>query len=346
MSSSQQSNSYTVLINDVVSDLMLVFIVIVLAIQSAKSLIIANGWFRNWKYSKIIYGNIHSDIAKIATEHTIKYIGADNTFYKNNSVYTPLTRNGTLKIDITQARIMAFRLLSEHTHKFPHPVVYGKNTPSSSNYYIKTMEASHQYTSLQLMSMLLYLKYASIINEVDIINFIITPKMGNTLLGKNFSELCNATFIASKPENDSSRVKDNNNSFIIGSNFEGYSSLKARLQDGNQLHGAIIDCNCSGGSTLIETANMFNNFISKNGLEDKIKRITDVYVIFRADINISPDEIEAKFSSNNLRIHRLFDLDESLKGNLHELTITSDEREKDKKIEFMLEYAKNNKLLR
>lgn len=76
-------------------------------------------------------------------------------------------------------------------------------------------------------------------------------------------------------------------------NFEGLKTLQEMAKIRSNLNGIIMDCNCSGGSSLIQSAREFNSLINDNLIE-KINPIKNAYALFRADNVLSPQAIRSE----------------------------------------------------
>jgi len=150
------------------------------------------------------------------------------------------------------------------------------------------------------------------------LDFIIVPKSGNPLLGSHIAKKINARCILYKDKDDASRANDPQVAtgescpeLDLKINFEG-----ANFLDRNKnLRGVVLDCNTSAGCKLIEVAQEFNKAITK--ANTNISKITDIFTLFRVDDMCK--DIDAEFKYKGFKLHRFFDLNESLKQDIFKM---------------------------
>lgn len=120
-------------------------------------------------------------------------------------------------------------------------------------------------------------------------------------------------------------------------------------KEGNEC--VVMDCNTSGGSQLIDIVRDIRLFVLKNRDIKFLSAPSDVYILFRADIE--GEDIDKKFSTYQCTIHRFFDLDEKAKERMYDLKNSREERgripsyycsEDVKEAQNIIEYLKSQNL--
>jgi hypothetical protein len=177
-----------------------------------------------------------------------------------------------------------------------------RNNSVSSQYYINTMEASHDKEDLDTM-----IDCIVHLSKKKLPDFIITPKFGNSYLsagiGRRFPNV--KTILVKDPSDGSYWHGESSKSEV---NFEGINKLVDYSRVANkELYGIAIDDNASRCTTIQETIKMFNETICSK--YPNIKKIDEALVLFR----VKTDEIDG-----DIKVHRYFDLDEDMKQYLWE----------------------------
>lgn len=311
---------------DWVDKLIWSLICILLSVDSLRAVIAMLGIVpRNhrWKWlSRLVYGKYD----RIVLYEALKDLGYP---HRDSEVLiaglqksAPITRpaSGVNQENVTM-HVLA--VLANYIQKYPRNIQYGGRTPSDSNYYIDTMEAVHNTDVRNIMAdaMVTLISERFHDRKPDII---FTPKGGNPIFAKAVADTFGAKLVVVKPQNDKSRVTLSNPNpqeefFLFESNYEGSWDITAHTDDQEQL-GVVIDCNASGGSQLQEIACDLNRLIKKlagTSYKLNIAKITDVFVLFRADTK--HQDVDKKFKDLGLSIHRFFDLQETDKDALYQL---------------------------
>jgi len=216
---------------------------------------------------------------------------------------------------ISQPNIRLLELILKYIQK--GACTFSTNLSISSNYYINSMDASHNNADLNIMSNIIIRLLQQ--NGFKKLDFILTPKSGNTLLGRDVAEKLNCTSIFCKKQSDNSHVSLEDNSLLTAfvTNFEGVSYLleKSKSKKTN-LNGVIIDCNSSSGDTLKDCMQSFNtNIEALKGLNsdfDNIDIVNSAFVLFRP-VNNSTIDIDDKFKNEGFKCVRYLDLCETSK---------------------------------
>ena len=180
-----------------------------------------------------------------------------------------------------------------------------------SNYYIDTIAAAHDRSTLNQMALLLcYLIIVLPPSDGQPIDFVLTPKGGNPLLAYRVAQQLGSVCLFRKQPNEASRSKaDSEVAPSAGLvNIEGLHYLVAKARQGERrLYGVAIDCNCSGGSSIAEATAEFNDVVSVLSLN--VRYIDRAYVLYRPDNDHDP----------RVAINRFFDLTEAVKKRLFDL---------------------------
>lgn len=284
-------------------------IIIFLGLMTLRDIIAFSGIVpQNKKYSWIIYNNYDSYIIS----ETLKSVGIDKQDVKNLIEKKTFEKNHHV-ISLENLIEIISKYIIYHQGK----VQYGYKTPINTTFYISTVEASYEPDYLSWMCFLLndlvldnYNK--NIIPKLP--DFIITPKGGNTHLGRTFADSKNILFVTSKYSVRSTYVTflKSEYEYNLKTNYEGSWSLleKQKNSGEDKLYGIVVDCNTTTGEQIIDTINDFNYLISELNLN--IEQITDAFTLFRPVDNDKCD-IDEKFKRNGFKLHRYFDLTESNK---------------------------------
>ena len=248
---------------------------------------------------------------------TLDQLGLNQAFLTRvrsaNRVAVGPTRQDLAIPNDTEALRQLVRLLARHTITLPQPSVYGHKTTVRTSFYINTLEAALDKDECILMSrLIIYLISRDGISP----DYILSSKMGNAILANVTSDRTGMRCVLRKPANDRSRLKGGSRNAIEVANFEGASGLLQAYVDLTQpAEGVLVDCNCSGGSALMEAATEFAAVASQ---APHITSPTRMYVLFRPDEEPAADQ-QAK--ANGLSLRRYFDLDEDLKAQLASLSV-------------------------
>ena len=161
-------------------------------------------------------------------------------------------------------------------------------------------------------------------------DFVITPKNGNPVLGREFAATNNIISIISKHERDPAYAKTDAKlepKATLMINFEGSDKL-LELEKENpnrELTGVIVDCNVSDGDQVFDTIDLFNKLIDNinNQNSDKllIEKISKAYILFKVDQEKSSVKVDKKFNTEGYKLYRYFDLNEDWKEELYEYKI-------------------------
>lgn len=294
-----------------------------LTVDGFRALIAMLGWVPrndNW-LSRFIYGKYDRIVLYDALKD-LGYNRRDGEVLVSQLEGVAL-RRGSSGVTNENVVMQILSVLANCIQKYPRKVQYGGRTPSDSAYYINTMGAAHNADSLVVMAdaMVTLINRQLQDKKPDII---FVPKGGNPIFAKAVADSYGAELIVVKSKNDKSRVtfepKTNEEQLLLlRSNYEGAWSNITNSAEEEQL-GIVIDCNASGASQLCDIACDLNKLIETLAATDcklNIAKITDVFVLFRADSNHK--DVDQRFADLSLKIHRFFDLRETEKNALYEL---------------------------
>lgn len=207
-------------------------------------------------------------------------------------------------------------LLAKYIEKFPDGIRFSEESVSESHYYVDTMEISHDEKDLRIMHtiMLHLIQKNRMLQKIP--SAIISPKSGNPVFAQTLATTLGSQLLIAKSESDPSRVSSygSNTTELFKINYEG--SWKV-LRSSNNFDCIILDCNTTTGGQLIEIIAELNGVIQEQGNAIKIKRPQQAFVLFCADKN--GEDIDKKFKSHGITLHRYFDLDENTKEMLYAL---------------------------
>jgi hypothetical protein len=190
----------------------------------------------------------------------------------------------------------------------------GTSTPYFSHYYIDTLSAALNSENLELMSRLLRHLVMQRPDDSTPVDFVLVPKSGNVLLGHKLAQLLGCRCIYRKePQNPSrSNAKDETKESDSLVNLEGLASLLIEADKRKvPMTGIAIDCNCSGGGSIIAAIQEWNwaaTMHSKN-----ISPVNEAFVLFRPDRTPIKRETPEGVA---VSIKRYFDLSELQKKEL------------------------------
>ncbi len=312
---------------DWVNNLIWSIICILLSVDSLRAVIAMLGIVprdHKWKWlSQLVYGKYD----RIVLYEALKDLGYpqrdSETLVVGLQKSVPAIRpaSGVNRENVT---MHILSVLANYIQKYPRNIQYGGRTLSDSTYYIDTMEAVHNDKTLVVMADAMVTLITDVLQDKKP-DIIFTPKGGNPILAKAVADSFSAKLVVVKPEkNDKSRVHlggsltPEEEFLLFKSNYEGSWAVASHV-DEKQI-GIVIDCNASGGSQLHEIACGLNGLIDKLSTTDyklNIEKITDVFVLFRADTK--HQDVDKRFSDLGLSIHRFFDLQETDKKSLYQL---------------------------
>lgn len=263
---------------------------------------------QNRKYSWIIYNNYDNYIIN----ETLKRVGIEKKDITNTigkKAYTSIKQ----KVGLENLIEIISKFMVNHEGK----VQYGYKSPIQTNFYISTVEASYDTHYLNWMCLLLGDLVLDAFNKQIIPqmpDFILTPKGGNTHLGRIFADNKGILFVTSKYSVNSTYVTFLKDDFEynLRTNYEGSWALleRQKAENSGKLFGIIIDCNTTTGEQIIDTMKDFNHLVSS--LQLNIASLTTAFTLFRP-VDNEACNIDQKFEQNGYRLCRYFDLSESNK---------------------------------
>lgn len=197
-------------------------------------------------------------------------------------------------------------------------IEYGYKTPINTTFYISSVEASHDEEYLEWMCILLNNLILEKNNQhlIEYMpDFIVTPKGGNTHLGRTYAKKRSILFITSKYSLRSSYVTflTGTSEYELKTNYEGSWQLleyQKVQQEGEKLHGIVVDCNTATGEQIVDTMVDFNNLLSKSGIN--VAPLKYAFTLYRSTDN-SLCDVDARFEENGFHLFRYFDLSEAVK---------------------------------
>ena len=272
---------------------------------------------------RIIYGKYDASVIKTALKELgyskEEAVKLSQKLKKENNSVNNVPRHDT-------ARHLIY-LLSKYTYEFEDTISYGLIAPqrerSYSNYYISTMDAVHNATDLEKLSVIMIRLIYSVMKNQSI-DFIIVPKGGNPLLAQHVAQKLNILLIIAKDRNDSARPpQDKKDSKLFAIRYEGLNELIKKNRDkGKKCRGIVLDCNTSGATQLTNIVKEFNQFVDV--CDYPIEHLTYAFVLFKlVKINKSTGQeidIEKAFSDIDCKLNRFFDLDEEDKAKLVDIS--------------------------
>ena len=294
-------------------DIFMTITMALLSLDTIRAVIAMLGWVKpDAKYAWIIYGRYERNLIKTAlkdigfTEEKSKEISK-----KLHTVSDEVSKSAGVPKEDAAKRLIV--LLAKYIVKFEQPIQYGGKKTTKSNYYIDTMEISHNDEDRKVLSAIMVHLFNEKTKPSTKPKVVITPKGGNPLFVMEVAKHYNAVFLMAKADSDKSRISSvkNNVKMDFKVNYEGSWGIKEHSKD----KCVVMDCNTSGGSQLLNIVKDIKK-VTQSG-KVKIKVPDEVYVLFRADEQGL--DIDKKFSDCGCSLYRFFDLDEELKGMLYSL---------------------------
>lgn len=214
------------------------------------------------------------------------------------------------------ARVRLVRLLNRCTRKLDLPLFYGKETPEKSQYYVDTIGASFDSSIVDEMAFLMNYLLSRRPSGSTPIDFVLSPKTGNVLLAYSLSRRSGMKCIFRKDDADSSRARNGEAAIDLHGalvNLQGLDSVlgEANLA-GRKLYGVAIDCNCSGGSSIVRAVTEYNSVAKQHS--DQLAIMSEVFVLYRPD-----QSTLSRVCKDDQKLHfeRFFDLSEADKERLY-----------------------------
>lgn len=287
-----------------------VFVILLIAtFDTLGSFLIARGFIT--RKNKFLWTLFYNNNEEELIENVLRKLG-----FSKKEVINTASHLGKRKIIENNEDERLISLIYKYIMCFSEKVTYGVETPVPSHYYINTMEASHNKEDLELMCRLIN---KLITNDSVFPDFVITPKSGNPIMGKEFAEFHNIVSIFRKSNYDKSKARfipSASNELAFNVNYEGSLRLNSLIEElkkydsrDRKIHGIVIDCNASGASEILKTMEEFNSHLSEG-----IDPIVEAYILFRPDVASDVDE---KFSERGFKLNRYFDLNDDIKTKIH-----------------------------
>ncbi|WIV13135.1 hypothetical protein [Proteiniborus sp. MB09-C3] len=296
-------------------------ILFILSLTTLRDIVAMTGWISfNSKFAPLVYGRYDKEIIK----KCLQELGFSPS--KSNEICIALeiiSRENRVEDSLCEDKVNLYKLIeliSKYIVCFDNYIQYGKITPTSSKYYVSTMEASKNDEDLMKMAYIIshLINTDFIKQKIDRTpDFILTPKSGNPLLGSKVAEINKyiSVFRKSPEDESSSRISRKEYYKELMTNYEGtWELLEKSSKSDKKLFGVAIDCNLSGGKQIINMMEHFNNIIENEKLN--IDKVKNAYVLFRADSD--GEDIKEKFNAYGFTISKYFDLDENVKKLLYE----------------------------
>lgn len=278
-----------------------------LTLDTVRALIAMLGYVKpESKYAWLFYGRYERNLVRSA----MKELG-----FREEKTYRILNNINKIAncveddygVTGENAAIHLIILLAKYIIKFRQPIQYGKKIVNS-NYYINTMEISHNEEDRQIMAAIMVHLINANIAARKKPQVVFSPKEGNPLFVQELARVLNADFVAGKSPRDNSKVSaagiDSEELFKV--NYEGAGLLERKIKEYNYI---VMDCNTSSGSHLLEIIKDIRQVYGDG------RKIT-VFVLFRAD---SKEDIDTKFKNRNSQLYRFFDLEEETKQMLFDM---------------------------
>lgn len=306
-------------VSEIIGYILLLFILICLAIHTAKDFLAKTGLFSyESKLGKFLYS---SEYDEALLTRVFQKLGVKRALVESRLSSSPDHKFNELEYLLW--------LLLKYIHKTEEDVSYGINTPVRSSFYVNTMAAVHDEDDLAVMVKIIdkLVSITSSESNLRFPDFIITPKSGNPILGYRLTR-CKSPHcfsLIAKSQNEKSLVKsliDKPTRDELLLNFEGFNSLCEFLKDmpnqRRKLRGVVVNGNVSGGSEIIQAMMYFNSLVESSGFSDRIEKVTEAFVLYRVDDNA---DVDKRFEQSGYKIFRLLDLNENIKSFLHQYKI-------------------------
>lgn len=308
-----------------VVDILGVSALVLLGLDTLRAIIAYMGVFNPQTkiLGRIIYGNVKRETDAITSALKEMGFSSENS-QKVQKSFRSISKDIAVQggVQKEDAAIQLVILLATYTVKFDDTIIYGWESTSASQYYIDTMEISHNKEDLKKMSSIMaHLIYKHKYKKPDVI---FSPKGGNPLFAKQVADSYGSQLLISKSSTDKSKVTivgQNNTEYSIPAFKVNYEGSWSFFESPKKQHGIVLDCNVSGGSQLLGIVKDIKNLADSNPSLKNFSVPTECFVLFRADEDDDRpgDDINKKFSDYNCKIYRFFDLDESIKKDLYQL---------------------------
>lgn len=285
-------------------------IIYFLGVMTLRELIAFSGLIpKDMKFSWIIYNTYD----KFIINETLKSLGIERKDVINVIKEKKFTKDYH-KINKDNLIEIISKYIIYHEGK----VEYGYKTPINTTYYISTVEASYDSEYLSWMCFLmndLVLDTYKKMRIKKMPDFILTPKGGNTHLGRIYADNRKILFLTSKYSVKSTYVTflKNEYEYNLKTNYEGsWKLLETLSKNGSidKLYGIVVDCNTTTGEQILDMMKDFNKLVTDLNLN--IDEVTDAFTLFRPVDNKKCD-IDEKFKNHGFMLHRYFDLSEENK---------------------------------
>lgn len=341
------------MVNNIISCVPLMIIGVILGMDSIRAVIASLGIFDpDKKLGRLIYGRRDRMIISSALRELGYSSQTSDDMVINMKKIPKGVYMANAGVKAEDASVQLIIMLSKYMLEFNDIILYGGESLTKSNYYIDTMEISHNKEDMQKLSaMMIYLLYSEG-KRKKAPEVIITPKGGNPIFIQAVANALNSHIIVAKASSDKSKIKTSDeltyshNEFLV--NYEGSWFLE---KENNKKSCVVMDCNASGGSQLLEIVKEIRKLSIARNSPVMLKVPSDVFILFRADVD--GDNIDYKFNAYKCKIHRFFDLNEEAKSKMYKLKSSRQEKgrlpsyycdEDVKEAQDIIKYLKDNGL--
>lgn len=255
--------------------------------------------------------------AEELVEKSLQHLGYRPQSIKNMKKYNNVGSFDQHAISDNACKIRLLSLIGRNIENSQSNMSYGHETPVKSKHYINTYAASFDLEERKEMCSLLLWLIAKNPPEKRI-DFILVPKSGNTLLADQLARTAGYYCLFRKHEKEASRSRAEKASDPTAClvNIEGLKQLTQKdTERGEKFYGVVVDCNCSGGSSLRNAMKEFNEAIEVLGAN--IAPIDRAYVLYRPDSDPLTDGVPP---GSPLKVIRFFDLNENTKQSIVEVS--------------------------
>ncbi len=238
-------------------------IVVIIALASLREIIAMTGIVKpEHKYSWLVYGKYDQNII-IRALCNLGYSKEESERFEKD--FRKRASRIEVSINEENAPIYLVILLSAYIMKFDKKIQYGGNTLSNSNYYINTMEMTHNQENLKWLTEIMICllnKKGEFTTKPDVF---IAPKGGNPLFSQSVARRYDRQLILAKSKEDKSRVISDDIYERFSANFEGSWNI---INEKKEKTCIVYDCNTSGGSQLLSIVKEINEL--NNNTEVKL----------------------------------------------------------------------------
>ena len=113
-------------INDFIGNFIIIIMIMVMGINTIKSILAFSGLLRGTKYEKYLYDRNIDEVAKLSAQQALANIGIGESERDFFRIISPAIKESQLCFEKGDLLQSLFIIMAEHIKEFNHEIVYGR----------------------------------------------------------------------------------------------------------------------------------------------------------------------------------------------------------------------------